>query len=462
MCRTKPPSTNRAIRWPATNPFKTPTAPQLARIKDRGRLIVGVDQTTYLLGYRDPLSGEMDGFDIRIARQIALDLFGDEDAVQFKAMSSAEREPALQEQSVDLVVRSMTINCTRWENVAFSTEYYRAGQKVLVPDTASDDPSDLAGEKVCSAEGSTSLRRIQQELNAIPVSVRDWADCMILLQQGYVAGMSTDDVILAGMAAQDPNTKVIGERISDEPYGVAANKNHIDLVRFVNARWSAYVRTEPGTTSMRPLSSPRSVTLRRHRPGIEMSDMEPRERAASLIRRCQQIATSIYPLADHAGFRSGDGAVSGETADTAHELEGLNKRLWARFDELRHWCDKLAHSGGRPDEEIEALLSTRVKLDDAGFPIRHGLRSARSHIGLASLADKLTVEAENLLSATNRFDAACGRIADKVVKVTSLLSQIERDASIHGMQDNHELVRLRDQVRACRRRRVDRPSGAVG
>ena len=175
--------------------------------------------------------------------------------------------------------------------------------------------------------------------------------------------------------------------------------------------------------------------------------MEPRERAASLIRRCQQIATSIYPLADHAGFRSGDGAVSGETADTAHELEGLNKRLWARFDELRHWCDKLAHAGGRPDEEIEALLSTRVKLDDAGFPIRHGLRSARSHIGLASLADKLTVEAENLLSATNRFDAACGRIADKVVKVTSLLSQIERDASIHGMQDNHELVRLRDQVR---------------
>ena len=216
-------------------PVQDPDGPQQARIKDRGRLIVGVDQTTYLLGYRDPLSGEMDGFDIRIARQIALDLFGDEDAVQFKAMSSAEREPALQEQSVDLVVRSMTINCTRWENVAFSTEYYRAGQKVLVPDTASDDPSDLVGEKVCSAEGSTSLRRIQQELNAIPVSVRDWADCMILLQQGYVAGMSTDDVILAGMAAQDPNTKVIGERISDEPYGVAANKNHIDLVRFVNA-----------------------------------------------------------------------------------------------------------------------------------------------------------------------------------------------------------------------------------
>lgn len=210
-------------------------SPEITEILDRGRLIVGVDQTTYLLGYRDPLSGHMDGFDIRIARQIAFDLFGDEDAIQFKAMSSAEREPALQEETVDLVVRSMTINCARWENVAFSTEYYRAGQKVLVPETASDDPADLAGQKVCSAEGSTSLLRIEQELGAVPVSVRDWADCMILIQQGQVAAMSTDDVILAGMAAQDPNTKVIGERISDEPYGVAANKEHVDLIRFVNA-----------------------------------------------------------------------------------------------------------------------------------------------------------------------------------------------------------------------------------
>ena len=217
------------------SPSDDTDAPEITEILNRGRLIVGVDQTTYLLGYRDPLSGEMDGFDIRIARQIALDLFGDEDAIQFKAMSSAEREPALQERSVDLVVRSMTINCARWQNVAFSTEYYRAGQKVLVPVGASDDPADLAGEKICSAEGSTSLLRIEQDLNAIPVSVRDWADCMILLQQGQVAGMSTDDVILAGMAAQDPNTKVIGERISDEPYGVAAHKDHIDLIRFVNA-----------------------------------------------------------------------------------------------------------------------------------------------------------------------------------------------------------------------------------
>lgn len=215
-------------------PSSSTSAAQIRTIIERGRLKVGVDQTTYLMGYRDPQTGEMDGFDIRIAREIARDLLGDPDAIQFVAMSSAERESSLADDSVDLVVRTMTINCERWESVEFSSEYYTAGQKVLVPTSASDDPADLAGQKVCSAEGSTSLLRIESDLNAKPVAVRDWTDCMILVQQGEVAAMSTDDVILAGMAAQDPRTKVIGDAISSEPYGVAAKKGNVELIEFVN------------------------------------------------------------------------------------------------------------------------------------------------------------------------------------------------------------------------------------
>ena len=204
-------------------------------IIDRGRLKVGVDQTTYLMGYRDPQTGDMAGFDIQIARQIAKDLLGDPDKIQYVAMSSEEREDSLKNDQVDLVVRTMTINCARWKDVEFSGEYYHAGQKVLVPSDASDDVGDLAGKKVCSAEGSTSLLRIEDDLQATAVSVRDWADCLILVQQGEVDAMSTDDVILAGMAAQDPNTKVIGDAISDEPYGVAAKKGNVGLIKFVNS-----------------------------------------------------------------------------------------------------------------------------------------------------------------------------------------------------------------------------------
>ncbi|CAM3396041.1 glutamate ABC transporter substrate-binding protein [Stackebrandtia soli] len=221
----------RASFRPSTNT----DASELKRIIERGRLIVGVDQNSYMLGYRDPLTGEMAGFDIAIAREIARDLLGDPDAIQFKAISSAQRVPVLADEKVDLVVRSMSMTCARWEEVSFSTEYYTAGQKVLVAATSTAESiDDLSGQKICAAAGSTSLRRIHDH-GAVPVSVRDWTDCLILLQQGEVAAVSTDDVILAGMAAQDPNTKVIGEALSEEPYGVAANKSHSGLVRFVNA-----------------------------------------------------------------------------------------------------------------------------------------------------------------------------------------------------------------------------------
>ena len=33
---------------------------------------------------------------------------------------------------MDIVARNMTINCDRWKDIAFSSEYYRSGQKVLV------------------------------------------------------------------------------------------------------------------------------------------------------------------------------------------------------------------------------------------------------------------------------------------------------------------------------------------
>lgn len=175
--------------------------------------------------------------------------------------------------------------------------------------------------------------------------------------------------------------------------------------------------------------------------------MAPSQRADDLIRRCQQIATTIYPLADHPGLRWSGGTVSGETAAVAAELKALNKHLWSRFDELRHWCDKISDAVGTSEDKVEALLATRVKLDPAGLPVRHGTRKVTSDIGLVALADQLMTEAEQLVAAANQFDTACGRVADQVAEVTSLLSRVEQDASDNGMSDNHDLVVLRDQVR---------------
>jgi polar amino acid transport system substrate-binding protein len=232
------------------SPGAMPSGSTMAAIRQRGKLRVGVDQNTFLFGYRDPSSGAIVGFDIDIAREVAKAIFGNPDAIQLVAITAAQRIPYVQNGSVDMVVDTMTVNCDRLKQVAFSTIYYDAGQRVLVPkDSTAKGIGDLSNRKVCAASGSTSIQNIAgASSRPIPVSVADWTDCLVMLQQNQIAAISTDDTILEGLAAQDPNTKLVGAPFTDEPYGIAMNKDNDDLVRFVNGvlqqirsngRWSA-------------------------------------------------------------------------------------------------------------------------------------------------------------------------------------------------------------------------------
>jgi polar amino acid transport system substrate-binding protein len=224
-------------RGPVPAAGHMPAGTFMRTIQDRGRLIVGVDQNTLLLGYLNPFNGQIEGFDIDMLRQVAKAIFGNPNAIEFKAISSAQRIPVIQNQSVDIVADAMTINCERTRQVAFTTVYYDAGQRIMVP---SNSPvrsiADLAGRKVCATVGSTSIENVRKLApRAIPYPVPLRTDCLVALQEGKADAISTDDAILYGFQAQDPYTKIVGPRFSNEPYGMAINKAHPDLVRFVNA-----------------------------------------------------------------------------------------------------------------------------------------------------------------------------------------------------------------------------------
>jgi polar amino acid transport system substrate-binding protein len=210
----------------------------MAKIRQRGRLIAGVDQTTHLFGFLNPSTGNLEGFDIEIVKQIADAIFGTwQGHVQWTTMPSAERENVLKSHVVDIVVRTYSITCVRLQDVDFSSTYYMAGQRVLVPnDSDVNSLADLGGKKVCAARASTSLAAIAQAASKpVPVSVNNWSDCLVMLQQGQVDAISTDDVILAGMAKQDPNLKIVGAPFTQEFYGVGIPKGQEDMVRFVNS-----------------------------------------------------------------------------------------------------------------------------------------------------------------------------------------------------------------------------------
>jgi polar amino acid transport system substrate-binding protein len=220
-------------------PGKMPAGTHMAEIQKRGRLILGTSQDTLLFSSRNPFTGKVEGFDVDMGRQIAAAIFGDPDKIQIKVIGYDQRVDLAADGTVDLVADTMTMNCERWERVNFSTVYYDAGQKVLVAsDSKAKGIEDLGGQKVCAATGSTSLDNIAKvavEPVLVPVGRAGFADCLVAFQQNEVDAISTDDTILVGLAAQDPYAKVVGERFTEEPYGMAMSAEHPEFTQFVNA-----------------------------------------------------------------------------------------------------------------------------------------------------------------------------------------------------------------------------------
>jgi polar amino acid transport system substrate-binding protein len=221
----------------AADPLAIPSGSTMAAIRQRGRLIAGVSADTYLLGARNPVTGEVEGFDIDFVRQIAKEIFGDPDRYQLRVITAAQRLDVLQKHEVDIVARNMTITCERWKSIAFSAEYYLAGQKILVRKGSDITGLDsLAGHKVCAPLGTSSMDNlIRLAPDAEPVGADNHTGCLVLLQEGQVDAITGDDTVLAGLASQDPYAVVLDEAaFTEEPYGIGVPADQVDMVRFVN------------------------------------------------------------------------------------------------------------------------------------------------------------------------------------------------------------------------------------
>jgi len=239
-----PPASDDCRGLPATAsyppaPLTSLTGARLGAIASRGTLRVGVSADTLLFGSQNPLTGNIEGFDIDMLRLVAKAIFGDDgpNRLEFKVITYAQRIPSLLDGSVDLVAHTMTINCTRWNQVAFSSVYYDAGQKVLVrrgSDRTTIQALEAAGSTICAPAGSTNIDELAKYPGLDVTAVDDITDCLVLFQQGKVEAITADDTVLAGFADQDPYAVVSGDAFTSEPYGIAAAPDAKDLVRFVN------------------------------------------------------------------------------------------------------------------------------------------------------------------------------------------------------------------------------------
>ncbi|WP_326765647.1 glutamate ABC transporter substrate-binding protein [Streptomyces sp. NBC_01591] len=235
----------------ASLPPSNAEGPSIAKIKARGKLIAGIDQNSFSWGYRNPETRRIEGFDIDLVRAIAENILNDRDAVIFRAIPTNKRAELLANGTVDVVVRTMTINCKQLQKVSFSTAYFEAGQQVLAPKDSQITGYDksLAGKRVCTANGSTAYDALKkQSFGAIfedphdgtdkdenQLTVPNQLDCLVRLQLGEVDAVVTDNALAAGQAAQDPAVELKGDQpFTDESYGVATKLGANDLVARVN------------------------------------------------------------------------------------------------------------------------------------------------------------------------------------------------------------------------------------
>ncbi|MSX87563.1 MAG: transporter substrate-binding domain-containing protein [Actinobacteria bacterium] len=213
----------------------------MATIQARGKMILGTKFDQPLFGLKNPTNNQVEGFDVEIGKIIARAIFGADGAskIDYQETTSKVREDAVKDGKVDIVVATYTINDARKQIIDFAGPYYVAGQDILVKktNTTITGVESLAGKKVCTVQGSTSLTNIQAKAPQADVSITfdKYSLCVEALKDGRVDAVTTDNIILLGFINDDPtNLKLVNKPFTTEPYGIGVKKGDTVFRAFVN------------------------------------------------------------------------------------------------------------------------------------------------------------------------------------------------------------------------------------
>ncbi|MFZ3416987.1 glutamate ABC transporter substrate-binding protein [Arthrobacter sp. 3Tela_A] len=205
---------------------------------DAETIRVGIKFDQPGLGFAE--AGDYAGFDVDVAKYVANELGYGEDQIEWIETPSAQRENMLENDQVDMIFATYSITDTRKEKVSFAGPYFVAGQDLLVrSDSDITGPEDLNGKTLCSVTGSTSAQKVKDGIatDVNLVEQPSYAECVTAMQGGSIDAVTTDDIILAGLASTDANKgqfKVVGNTFSEEKYGVGIQKDS-DKCEDINA-----------------------------------------------------------------------------------------------------------------------------------------------------------------------------------------------------------------------------------
>lgn len=210
------------------------------------KIAIGIKYDQPGLGLQE--GKDFTGFDVTVATYVAGELGYSPDRITFKQTPSAQRESMLGAGQVKLIFATYSITDARKQKVSFAGPYFVAGQDLLVqPGSSIDSTDDLSGKKLCSVSGSTSAKKIAEKVPGVDLTNLDtYSKCVTALAAGNVDAVTTDNIILAGFAAQPQyqgKVKLVNKPFTKERYGVGIKKGDVALCQKVNAALTKMVST---------------------------------------------------------------------------------------------------------------------------------------------------------------------------------------------------------------------------
>jgi polar amino acid transport system substrate-binding protein len=220
-------------------PDEAATARAVAELRERGRLVVGVDVNTRGFASRNPDNGEPEGFEVELAKEIATRLLGPDAVVVFKPVVTETKLTRVEDGTLDMSISANSMSCGRLDQVSFSTEYYTARQAFLVPKDRR--LTDLSEARICVTGGSSSARILKDDTPDVTLVTRKTRpECLVAIQEGAADAYFGHDSFLFGLQQVDPNTDIQYGLLRDDRnvtashYGIAISNERPDLLRAVN------------------------------------------------------------------------------------------------------------------------------------------------------------------------------------------------------------------------------------
>lgn len=207
-------------------------------IKEAGVLKVGVKEDVPNFGLKNTETGEIEGFEIDIAKKIAEDILGDPDAIELTPVTAKTRGPLLDNGEVDMIIATFTVTEERKETYNFTDAYYEDAVGLLVKkDKNYEGLKDMDGATIGVSQSSTTADAIKAEAEPYDITLdfseyATYPEIKAALDSGRVDAFSVDRSILAGYL--DDSTEVLPDRFATQDYGIATKKTNTELAEHTN------------------------------------------------------------------------------------------------------------------------------------------------------------------------------------------------------------------------------------